>query len=390
MNGLRHRTGVSLMLLAVAVVVLVVQALVFAWQGRQMLREVALQERQGMALVHLRLVWQDLQDMETGQRGYLLTGDTAYLEPYERGTGRFDDHLRLVYESLEAAGRGLDQIAPLQQVARRKMSELDETVRLRRAGKTDAAIARLREGDGKRYMDEARQIIDNQMNAVRADRTGLSRVIGNRIHAAEIILVSIGVMVVLTVSVAAVQMVRAVRTTQNLAQQLEEESTHDGLTGLPNRRMLDHWLEKTLEQAARKRRRAAFLFIDLDGFKRINDELGHETGDRVLAAVALRFAGVVRNADLLARFGGDEFVVVVAEASSADHLAALADRLQKALVEAPLPEHPEYRIGASIGIAMYPEHGMVPGTLIRAADTAMYEAKRAGRGQCRFATDGAS
>jgi diguanylate cyclase (GGDEF)-like protein len=153
--------------------------------------------------------------------------------------------------------------------------------------------------------------------------------------------------------------------------------------------MLYQWLEKTLEQAARKRRRAAFLFIDLDGFKRFNDELGHETGDRVLEVVAQRFAGVVRNADMLARFGGDEFVVVVAEASSAEHLLSLVDRLQKALVEAPLPEHPELRIGASIGIAMYPEHGMVPGTLIRAADAAMYDAKRAGRGQCRFASDSA-
>jgi diguanylate cyclase (GGDEF)-like protein len=381
----RYRAGGSLVLVSLALFVMVVQSLVFMYQGNLMLKEEAQQEKLSGALLQLRLVWLDLQDAETGQRGYLLTGDDAYLVPYERGRQAIDEHMRQTYEAMASSGQSLDQLAALQPVTKKKIEEMAETIRLRRAGKFDAAVARLREGDGKRYMDQARQIINAQMDAVRSERTDINRTVVNRIRVVEYILVSIGFMVIVTVGVATRQMVRAIRRSDELAKRLEDESTHDGLTGLPNRRMLDHWLEKTLEQAARKKCKVAFLFIDLDGFKRVNDGLGHEIGDRVLGEASKRFAGAVRSADLLARFGGDEFAVVVPEVSSDAHLAALARRLIEVLRQPLLPEQPGYTVGASIGIAMYPDHGNQTGNLIRAADEAMYEAKRAGRGQFRFA-----
>jgi diguanylate cyclase (GGDEF)-like protein len=381
----RYRAGGSLVLVSLALFVLVVQSFLFMYQGNLMLKEEAQQEKLSGALLQLRLVWLDLQDAETGQRGYLLTGDDTYLVPYERGRQAIDEHMRQTYEAMASSGQSLDQLAALQPVTKKKIDEMAETIRLRSAGKLDAAVARLREGDGKRYMDQARQIINAQMDAVRSERTDINRTVVNRIRVVEYILVSIGFMVIVTVGVATRQMVRAIRRSDELAKRLEDESTHDGLTGLPNRRMLDHWLEKTLEQAVRKNCKVAFLFIDLDGFKRVNDGLGHEIGDRVLAEASKRFAGAVRSADLLARFGGDEFAVVVPEVSSDAHLAALARRLIEVLRQPLLPEQPDYTVGASIGIAMYPDHGNQTGNLIRAADEAMYEAKRAGRGQFRFA-----
>ncbi|HUG23678.1 GGDEF domain-containing protein [Piscinibacter sp.] len=167
------------------------------------------------------------------------------------------------------------------------------------------------------------------------------------------------------------------------------EATHDALTGLPNRRYLAEWLAHNLAVAARGGSSVAVFFIDLDGFKRINDASGHEAGDKLLIAVAQALRQTMRKADFLCRLGGDEFAVVAVDNSGKDNLKFLGQRLIDAVVAVPpVDAATGHTIGASVSIAIHPEHGATAAELLAAADHAMYEAKQAGKRRVRIAKAG--
>jgi diguanylate cyclase (GGDEF)-like protein/PAS domain S-box-containing protein len=168
---------------------------------------------------------------------------------------------------------------------------------------------------------------------------------------------------------------------------LEYRALHDSLTGLPNRTFLADRLEQALLSAQRERQPRAFLVLDLDGFKQVNDLLGHQQGDRVLQEVARRLRRILRKADTVARIGGDEFAILPAGATDPARAILIAEKIHDAL-QAPLQlgEH-TLEIGTSIGIAVYPEHGDDGTTIARHADVAMYVAKRAGTGYSVYAAD---
>lgn len=161
---------------------------------------------------------------------------------------------------------------------------------------------------------------------------------------------------------------------------------HDALTGLPNRIMLADRLQQAIALARRNEKKVAVLLLDLDRFKHINDSLGHHIGDQLLEAVAMRLRACLRQSDTAARLGGDEFVLVLPEATS-DHDAEVVARKVLATLSEPIQvESHQLHIGVSIGISLYPADGEDSGALLRAADTAMYQAKETGRGQYRFFT----
>ncbi len=151
---------------------------------------------------------------------------------------------------------------------------------------------------------------------------------------------------------------------------------HDTLTGLANRSLLMEQLECHLSLAKRHGHGVALLYLDLDGFKLVNDKFGHNVGDQVLEIVAKRFRKVIREGDLLCRQGGDEFVVLVPEAGSSDELEAMARKLVEASRRPYAELDPGIEISASVGIARYPDHGDSCEELLTAADNAMYAAKR--------------
>lgn len=173
--------------------------------------------------------------------------------------------------------------------------------------------------------------------------------------------------------------------------QLEHMAHHDPLTGLANRTMLDERLRRARARAARQGQPIAVLFLDLDGFKPINDDLGHDAGDAALVEAARRLSGVLRESDTLARVGGDEFVLLVGDLADdpRSDLAALAERCIAALSQPMMLNGGERRIGVSIGIAI--DHGAADArALLLAADQAMYAAKNQGRGCHVFAPEPAS
>lgn len=160
--------------------------------------------------------------------------------------------------------------------------------------------------------------------------------------------------------------------------ELTQAALHDPLTRLPNRRLLQQRIEQSLAEAEQRGGRFAVMFMDLDGFKQVNDAYGHQTGDALLVAVADRTRKLLRPADMMARLGGDEFVLVVPIENDED-VATLASRIiQTVGCEPLLPRH-DLQVTASIGIAICPDHAASERQLMAFADAAMYQAKEAGR-----------
>jgi diguanylate cyclase (GGDEF)-like protein len=160
--------------------------------------------------------------------------------------------------------------------------------------------------------------------------------------------------------------------------ELRALAIYDPLTGLLNRACFMESLEKSLAGAARARKKVGVAFIDLDGFKEINDRLGHHAGDLLLMEIGRRIKGVVRAADTAARLGGDEFAVLV-QNERASGLRRLAQRLTVALREPFSVMGAEIAVTASVGLAFYPEHGREGAQILHAADMAMYQVKASGK-----------
>lgn len=166
--------------------------------------------------------------------------------------------------------------------------------------------------------------------------------------------------------------------------QLAYLSQHDALTGLPNRSMGRDYIQQAITNATRRQSRVALLFVDLDNFKAVNDSLGHAMGDEFLKQVATRLAASVRKSDVVARHGGDEFVIGLTDIVDAQDVSKAASTVQASLGRAIFLGDTELSASCSIGIALFPDDGADYESLLREADIAMYQAKESGRNTYRF------
>jgi len=333
------------------------------------------------ALLALEL---SLSDAESGARGYLLTGNQEYLRPYERALGEIDrqaeDARTLLAEQPEAVALYWQADA----VIRLKRADLQHSIELRRDAGLEAVLRGTKTDTGAMEMRE----IHLQLDAIRKllqVRIGaeLARSVERSSNtlwwasAAGIVLAGLFIAAYLVI-------VWELRERRQLAARIERDANHDSLTQLPNRRFFERWLAYTLARARRDGAHVALLFIDLDGFKAVNDRYGHNAGDSLLAEVAHRFRRIVRGSDLLVRLGGDEFALIAPNARDGRELAQLAQRLLAALADPSEPPLTDPPLGASIGVAFFPEDALDLSGLIAAADEAMYTAKRAGRNRIAF------
>ncbi len=165
---------------------------------------------------------------------------------------------------------------------------------------------------------------------------------------------------------------------------LKHLATHDTLTGLPNRNLLHDRLRHAMESANRLGQQLGILFLDLNRFKMVNDSLGHDQGDVLLRILAQRFRTALRPGDTCARLGGDEFVMILEGISSIETIATVADQLLNIIEQPVRLDGHEVSVSTSIGISVYPKDGNDVATLLKNADTAMYEAKELGSGTFRF------
>jgi diguanylate cyclase (GGDEF)-like protein len=167
---------------------------------------------------------------------------------------------------------------------------------------------------------------------------------------------------------------------------LETLSVTDGLTGLFNHKHLIQTLETELARAQRHKHPLSVLMIDVDHFKQYNDQFGHQLGDKLLADIAALFKRTTRSIDYVARYGGDEFLLLLHEVASADALL-LADRVRDAVAAAAFGPG-DHKVTVSIGVASYPEHGETAEAVIASADAGLYRAKRSGRNEVVLASGG--
>jgi diguanylate cyclase (GGDEF)-like protein/PAS domain S-box-containing protein len=182
----------------------------------------------------------------------------------------------------------------------------------------------------------------------------------------------------------AVIVFRDVREARALALQVTHTAEHDFLTGLPNRMLLNDRVGQAIVMALRHTKKVVVLFLDLDGFKHINDSLGHPVGDKLLQSVANRLVKCVSLTDTVSRQGGDEFVVLLSEVDRAEDAAIAARRMLQAVAGAYSIGQHDLHITTSIGVSVYPDDGLDAETLIKNADTAMYQAKENGRQSYKF------
>ncbi len=182
----------------------------------------------------------------------------------------------------------------------------------------------------------------------------------------------------------AVIVFRDVSTARAMAAQMTHSAQHDFLTGLPNRMLLNDRVNQAIVLAPRHSKKVAVLFLDLDGFKHINDSLGHPTGDKLLQSIAQRLVSCVRSSDTVSRQGGDEFVVLLSEMEQSEDAAISALRILQAVAEAHTIDQHDLHVTTSIGVSVFPDDGKDAETLIKNADTAMYQAKENGRQSYQF------
>ena len=169
--------------------------------------------------------------------------------------------------------------------------------------------------------------------------------------------------------------------------QVQYLAYYDSLTGLPNRSLLNDRLRSALAAARRHKEKVAVLFLDLDRFKIINDSLGHSIGDLLLRAVATRLKSLSREEDTVARIGGDEFLIVLPSIHESVDAAVTAERIARGMDQEFIIEGRSFKVTCSVGISIFPEHGIDGESLIKNADAAMYSAKGSGRYTFRFFTE---
>ena len=171
---------------------------------------------------------------------------------------------------------------------------------------------------------------------------------------------------------------------REMALQMTHSAQHDFLTGLPNRMLFNDRVNHAIALAPRHMEKVAVLFLDLDGFKHINDSLGHPIGDKLLESVAKRLVDCVRASDTVSRQGGDEFVVLLSDVEQPEQAAFTARRMLEAVAKSHSIDGHELHVTTSIGVSIYPDDGLDAETLIKNADTAMYQAKENGRRSYKF------
>ncbi|MGC8499918.1 MAG: diguanylate cyclase domain-containing protein [Leptospirillia bacterium] len=325
-----------------------------------------------------------MDDAETGQRGYLITGNSAYLVPYVTGITRSRALEKTLLGFFQDRSATREDLLGVFRAAAAKRAELARTIALAEAGNRTGALAIVRNGRGKNLMDQIRSGIRRVREREEIRVFQKRSLLAERLRYEERNLLFGGAAFFAMSGLLWKFFALSMTWKRRSRASLEWETLHDRLTGLPNRKGLLDFLEKELQEALEKGVALGVLFIDLDGFKEVNDRHGHATGDLVLIEVARRFGEVIRQEDLLSRLGGDEFVVCLPGLGSPEKVEELALRLIDSLAPPFFSPVGKGILSCSVGVALFPGDGKTPAEIVAAADMAMYQSKRAGKRRVSF------
>ncbi|MDD1794536.1 diguanylate cyclase [Enterovibrio sp. ZSDZ42] len=359
-----------------------------------------------------------MKDVETGQRGYLLTSNLSYLEPYHNGISQVKENLESL-KSLTTSNPEQQKILDLvSKDISSKFKEMEQTIKLAQSNEKDKAIALVNQDIGKQYMDNIRR---NLHEFTKTEQIFLEQRKGdfreNRAQITTLVTVEISFFVGLAIFtllflqrnffvplqllVASTQLVERGKRLEvkNIVENnemghllttffsmsekvhhrektLEYKAHHDELTGLKNRLSIYDELDSSIGDAKRYGDKLAVLFLDLNLFKHINDTLGHDVGDEVLKITADRLNDSVRSSDSVFRLGGDEFVVIVRNIKSAKDAEGVIQNILSAFEPPAMINGNAIDISTSIGVAVSPDNTTDSDELVKYADVAMYAAKQ--------------
>jgi diguanylate cyclase (GGDEF)-like protein len=323
-----------------------------------------------------------------GERGYLITGNPDFLTPYLSGRG---DSIVQVRRLRTLTRDNATQQRNLIALERRLDAYLSIIGRLgarARAGRHDEAIAAVQSGVGRRQIEEfldALHQVESEERRLLDMRSVQSAAAEARNDRTNYVIAAVAALLMALLTAAILSATRAHRRALELTEELHLLATTDGLTGLPNRRQLMFALETEVRRAGRTGRPLALALLDIDHFKAINDNHGHPAGDAVLAAVADVLREVTRGGDVLGRFGGEEFAVLMPE-TTLDQAQLACERLRRAIEKRRMdyPGGNSGHVTVSTGVArLAGEEGL--DHLIQRADVALYEAKAGGRNLVKLA-----
>jgi len=309
-----------------------------------------------------------LVNEETGLRGYVASGNPAFLEIYFQGRAklRADGAYLAAHVALYPALRPEieDAAGAANQIARYFTSEIAAV----EAGRQSAAIRHLVAGrqlfDRYRFLEARVQTsVSTMLDAKRETATRVERLVTIMMIVTILVLAAIGVRFGLLVGEGAA---------------IERAAFRDLLTTLPNRRAFGDRLAREIDDKARRSATFAVAVIDLDGFKAVNDRLGHAAGDELLSIIGRRIRSCLRGRDYAARIGGDEFAVLLEWNKDVSDVGGVVDRLTRSIEKTcAIAGDERVHVGCSIGLSFFPADGIESDILIRKADAAMYERKRA-------------
>lgn len=382
----RNRFTETLLLCAVGFVVLALVALGGLW-----VRYIHLNDGTTELVRHTETVIGQLNELkiallqvENDERGYLITGRDDMLEPYEQMHQQVLALQRQIAAAVEDNTVQVMNAGSLKVLLEAKLVSSRRMVRLRQSEGMISSLAIIGSGQDE---DEYRVIVA-LIDRMLAEENRLLNVRRQAVHdsfGSIKLLAGTSVAIMLVLLIAVGWLVRKDLQRQSaLMDKLNQIAHHDELTGLPNRRYFGSAAQAALSLAARHQRLSAVMMLDLDGFKAVNDTFGHEAGDVLLREVAVRIRNTIRSSDFVARFGGDEFAMLLPEVEGLGTITTVCRKVLKA-VGAPyvldIDEEPKELVGVSIGVAVAPHHGADIETLLSRADMALYRAKQAGKGQ---------
>lgn len=331
----------------------------------------------------------DISKTEAAQRGYLLTNNLSFSESFNSAKEEVNDDINAILYSLE----GFPEVKPSVYVVKKLVTENFSKLEVAIHFQQNYGAYSPHLNSAKMGLNATRDI-QNKLDAINRilyqKKTGLHE----QIHTAlkQAVWFALAVLVIIVSLLyggyrKAVQLFEAAVNSSNAAEMASHDAYHDMLTKLPNRRYFDAHLKRVSSVAKRGRQTFALLYLDLDGFKFINDQYGHDAGDIALCFAAERFKSALRESDLLARTGGDEFAVVIENYFSESELLGLANRMLRYIKQPFDADGNQCQLGVSIGIAQYPLDGQDMDTLMKEADEAMYKAKRDGKNRVELASE---
>ena len=343
--------------------------------------------RTTVTIAALERFHQTLLSAESAGRAFLVTGERPFRESFDKQRGAIDNELRGIKEITADNKSQQDAAAVLDRLINGRFAFLEGQMRVR-ASKGFEAMRQTGMGSGVLQMQSTMAILDQMKeteNRLLAERVGV-RKRQNRLL--EIVLAALIAAGVLTMAALFWAMSRLWKQRQQAEARAVHLAHHDTLTGLPNRRLLEDRMAVSIARAKRYKEMLGVLCLDLDGFKAVNDNYGHDAGDELLQLVAGRLQSVLRAEDTVARLGGDEFVVAFAHIADVEYAKLVADKIiQQVSMPYTVKGH-EVVISTSIGIALYPINGATQESLLSQADKALYDAKRAGKRRYALATAG--